>query len=76
MVMVTQQWECASRTVRLKMAKVVNLCYEYFATIKTFLKKEKKGRQVGTYFASKAKAMIPATMGAETEVPVWPSVQR
>lgn len=38
--------------------------------------KEKKGRQLGTYFASKAKAMMPATMGAETEVPVWPSVQR
>lgn len=31
---------------------------------------------MGTYFASKAKAMMPATMGAETEVPVWPSVQR
>lgn len=31
---------------------------------------------MGTYFASSAKAMMPATMGAETEVPVWPSVQR
>lgn len=31
---------------------------------------------MGTYFASKAKAMMPATIGAETEVPVWPSVQR
>ena len=38
--------------------------------------KEKRRRQVGTYFASKAKAMMPATMGADTEVPVWPSVQR
>ena len=33
-------------------------------------------RQGYTYFASKAKAMMPATMGADTEVPVWPSVQR
>ena len=37
--------------------------------------KKRKGKKVGTYFASNAKAMIPATMGAETEVPVWPSVQ-
>lgn len=29
-----------------------------------------------TYFASRARAMMPATMGADTEVPVWPSVQR
>lgn len=54
----------------------------YFDTLNTFFKKKeekrkvKKGRQVRTYFASKAKAMMPATMGAETEVPVWPSVQR
>lgn len=26
--------------------------------------------------ASRARAMIPAAMGADTEVPVWPSVQR
>lgn len=39
-------------------------------------RKEKKGKGGGTYFASKAKAMMPATMGADTEVPVWPSVQR
>lgn len=37
--------------------------------------KERKGKHAGTYFASSAKAMTPATMGAETEVPVWPSVQ-
>lgn len=31
--------------------------------------------ELNPYLASKARAMIPATMGAETEVPVWPSVQ-
>ena len=29
-----------------------------------------------TDLASRARAMTPATMGAETDVPVWPSVQR
>lgn len=33
-------------------------------------------RKGSSYLASKARAMIPATMGADTEVPVWPSVQR
>ena len=30
----------------------------------------------GTDLASRARAMMPATMGAETDVPVWPSVHR
>lgn len=29
-----------------------------------------------SYFASSAKAMMPAAIGAEAEVPVWLSVQR
>lgn len=29
---------------------------------------------VSTYFASSARAMIPAASGAEAEVPVWESV--